>query len=483
MKIVFIFARKTAGETATPPVGIMSLAAVLRNYGYQDVKLFDMAYHSPAFISDICQKHQPDIIGLSSDSISFEQGVKCLAMVRHVCSRAIFILGGIHPTIAPEQSLHMTNASLAVIGEGEATIVDTVKAIEDGTDYSSVRGIAYRNGDQIVRTSPRGYIQDLDTIPFPARDLLPMEKYLAARPDLPMLYPTITLLASRGCKANCIYCQPVARTVFGRTMRHRTVENVIEEIIYLKTSFTFNNLYFVDDELLFNGREWIDLLLNSMIQRNLRVRWTCQARVDQVQDTALVALMRKAGCYAIGFGVESGSQKILNYMRKGYKAEMIDSAFALCRKHGIITTCNLMVGTPGETKETIRESAAMLNRVRPNLVRVSITTPTPGSDLYKAMKDENRIKVSNLSDFDRWQANPIRLDNFSRDDILQAIRLLLGTFYGNVLRLFFKPLRLAAEFFFWRTLMIRYCQMLRNPRLVIKDLFFYLNYFKFRKGY
>ncbi len=481
MKIFFIYARKTRSESNIPPLGIMSLAAVLRKNGYSDVKLFDLAIHSDEYIIRECLEHRPDLIGLSTDSISYENGSATIRSIQAQYSGARYIAGGVHPTIAPEQTLKETGSEVAVIGEGEETIAELVNRFDSGHGYADVRGIAYFDGGKLVMTEPRPLIDGLDAVPFPARDLLPMDRYLNVCPDIPMLYPTMTIMASRGCKGNCIYCQPVVKTLFGKKMRHRSVPNVIEEIIRLQNTYSFSSLYFADDELLFNGREWIEELCNTLIERKLNLKWVCQGRVDQI-DEDLMALMKKSGLYAMGFGVESGSQQILNTMRKGYRVEKIAEAFEICRRKGIITTCNLMVGTPGETRETIQESIDMLRKVKPDLVRVSITTPTPGSDLHAKMEAEGRINLKRLSEFDRWAAYPIRLDGFTKEDIQQSIRDLLGTFYKNFFSLLKRPGILMKRRYFFRILFKRQLQIARNPLRLWKDITFYLTYFWRRMG-
>jgi radical SAM superfamily enzyme YgiQ (UPF0313 family) len=460
----------------------MSIAAVLRDKGYSSIKLFDMAFHAKSDIIKECIKEKPDIIGLSSDSMSFENGVDLLKRIQHKYADAIFILGGVHPTIFPKRSLYEANAAIAVIGEGEATIVDLVSAIDKSQDYSKIDGIAYLDHDgHFILNKPRPFLMDLDKLPFPARDLLPMQEYLKTPPDIPMLCPTMTIFISRGCKGNCIYCQPVARTLFGNKLRHPSLERVMREIFYLKNNYRFKTLYFTDDEFLYNGKDWIEALCYAFIENRLNINWTCQARVDQV-DEDLIKLMKRSGCYALGLGVESGSQKILNFMRKGYKNSQIDKAFDICCRNKIITTCNFMVGTPGESYSTIRETITMLNRIRPNLVRCSITTPTPGSDLYTQMAAEDRINISKLSDFDRWAANPIKLDNFSKQDIQQAIRRILKTYYTYLFGLVINPKRWINEFYFLKVLFIRYIYLLRSPLYFWKDIIFYINYFRYRRG-
>lgn len=481
MKIFLIFSRKLAQESSIPPYGIMYIAAMLRKGGFSDLKLYDLAFHQEEAILRDCAAHRPDVIGLSSDSISFERGAKLLKTIKNHYGGGVYLLGGVHPTIAPEQSLLETQADAAILGEGELTAVEVVKRVEKGGSFSDIKGVALYEGGRLIRNEPRSFIRDLDDLPLPARDLLPMDKYLKTCPDLPMLYPTMTLMASRGCKANCLYCQPVARTLFGKKMRHRSVANVLEEIIYLKKNYTFKSLYFIDDELLYNGREWVEELCTSFIRKNLKLNWVCQARVDQI-DEDLVVLMKKSGCYAIGFGVESGSQKILNYMRKGYRVAQIEKAFDICRRHEIVTTCNFMVGTPGETHETIQESLDMLSRIRPNLIRCSITTPTPGSDLHVQMAREQRINIEKLSDFDRWAAYPIVLDNFSKEDIQDSIEKIVKIFYRNFFRTVFNPLKLVRDFYFIKILLKRYSFMLTDPARLLSDISFYIGYKRSRKG-
>lgn len=481
MKIFFIYSRKTRAESNIPPFGIMYLAAVLLENGYSDIKLFDMAIHSDDFIIQECLQDQPELIGLSTDSISYENGVATIKAIQSRYNGARYIVGGVHPTIATEQSLLETNSEVAVIGEGEETIVELVRAIDSGQGYTNIKGLAYFENGKLVRTEQRPFIDDLDSLPFPARDLLPMDKYLNVCPDIPMFYPTMTIMASRGCKGNCIYCQPVVRTLFGRKMRHRSVSDVVQEIIHMKNTYSFNSLYFADDELLFNGWEWIEELCNAFIDNKLNIKWVCQGRVDQV-DPQLIALMKSSGLYAMGFGVESGSQRILNYMRKGYQTEKIRQAFDICRQNKIITTCNLMVGTPGESHETIQESENMLKRAKPDLVRVSITTPTPGSDLYTKMNQDGRINLNRLSEFDRWAAYPIRLDNFTKEDIQQSIKKLLGIFYKDFFSYLLKPGKILKRWYFFKVLFIRQLQIARNPVRLWNDILFYLTYYWQRKG-
>jgi len=265
-------------------------------------------------------------------------------------------------------------------------------------------------------------------------------------------------------------------------MRHRSVASVIDEVIFLKHNYPFNTLYISDDELLYNGKKWMEELCTAFIEKGLNVRWTCNARVDHIEEN-LIRLMKKAGCYAIAIGVESGSDVILKYMRKGYTSGQIDKAFEICRRNKMITTSNFMIGTPGETKETLQSSIDLLRRIRPNLVRCSITTPTPGCDLYVQLKKENRINIKHLSDFDRWAAYPIRLDNISKEDIQTAMKTLLNVFYKNFFSIFINPVRIVQESYFLKILFLRYLLLLKNPVLILKDVFFYLTYCKHRKGY
>jgi len=481
MKIFLIYSRKKQAESNIPPFGIMYLAAALRENGYTDIKLFDQAIHSNDLIVQECFKHRPELIGLSADSIGYENGVSAIKAIQAKYSGIYYVLGGIHPTIAPEQSLLETNANVVVIGEGEDTIVELVMAIDKGKELRNIKGLGYFEKGNFVKTKARPFISDLDSLPFPARDLLPMEEYLNVCPDIPMLYPTMTIIASRGCKGNCIYCQPVVRTLFGNKMRHRSVSNIMEEIIAVNKKYSFNSLYFIDDELLFNGRDWIEELCNGFIDNKLNIKWVCQGRVDQV-DSHLISIMKRAGLYSMGFGVESGSQKILNYMRKGYRAGKIKQAFEICRQHKIITTCNLMVGTPGESYETIRESCQMLKTAKPDFVRVSITTPTPGSDIYYKIKQEDCINLKHLSEFDRWAAYPIKLNNFTKEDIQYSIKSLLGIFYRNLLTYLLKPGKILRHWYLFKVLLKRYYQIAHNPARFWKDISFYLTYYWQRKG-
>ncbi|MFH1782303.1 MAG: cobalamin-dependent protein [Candidatus Omnitrophota bacterium] len=292
MKIFLIFARKFQKESYSYPIGIMSLAAILRRNEYNDIKLFDMAIDSMEFIIESCLKDKPDLVGLSSDSISFENGTKLVKKIQERYKKTIYVLGGVHPTIAPEEALRELGADIAVIGEGEVSFLELVKKIDKGEDYIDVNGIAYLREDKFFENRPRDFINNLDDIPFPARNLLPMEKYLNVPPDIPMLYPAMTIMAGRGCRSNCIYCQPICRKLFGSKMRVRSVGNVIEEIEFLRMNYRFRTLCFIDDEFFYNGVPWIEELCSSILDKKIKIRWTCIGRVDHIEAKLIKKMKR-----------------------------------------------------------------------------------------------------------------------------------------------------------------------------------------------
>lgn len=481
MKIFLIYARKVREPSNMPPMGILILGALLRQKTDHKVRLFDMGFDSDQEIFDECLKEKPDVIGLSTDSIGYQSGLTLLNKLRGLPFEPRIIVGGVHPSIDPEKTLKETGADLVVMCEGEYTLLEIMERLSSQSSYEDVTGIAFIKNGKFVINQARPFIKELDELPWPDRSLANYQRYLDARPDMPFIYPTMVVMTNRGCKGNCIYCQPVVRNMYGKRMRYRSVDNVISEIAELRSRYDFKSILFNDDDLLFNGKEWLYDFCNKMELHFANLKWACYSRIDQIDDK-MARKMSKAGCYAIAFGVESGSQKILNYMRKGYRVEQVSDVFDICRKYGIISTANLMVGTPGDSRDTIKNTANMLIKAKPDLVRVSITTPTPGSDLQKLMLAEDRINLKNLSDYDRWAFYPIRLDGFSKQDMRWAIKRLMGIYYRSLIARLVIPWRAYNSWYFLKRLLLRYLNMARRPKLMLSDIYFYMTYYWQRRG-
>ena len=290
------------------PLGILYIASVLRNRGHF-VSLFDYTFKNSLnqleeYLLDC------DIIGFSTTTALFNRATQILQWVRKIRGDIPCIIGGPHATVMPEECLEH-GFNFCVIGEGEQTIIELVEAIASGPP-TTVRGIAWKEGESIQINEFQPFISDLDIIPFPARDLLDYECYFSHG------LHSIGIISSRGCPYNCRFCKPMQDKLFGRKVRIRSVLNVVNEIKHVVETFEgkCNHFFFKDDTLTCNGIEWFRNFNKLLREKQLDIKWGCQARVDRV-DEELLAVMKDAGCRRITFGVESGSQRILNFYRKG----------------------------------------------------------------------------------------------------------------------------------------------------------------------
>ncbi|PIP29385.1 hypothetical protein COX27_01820 [Candidatus Kuenenbacteria bacterium CG23_combo_of_CG06-09_8_20_14_all_36_9] len=300
------------------------------------------------------------------------------------------ILTGAHGTVMPEYILQKTKVNFVVRGEPEIIVKNLVNEIAGHKNYKNILGISYLENNQVINNPNAERIKNLDELPLPAYDLLPMEKYSYTFSDIPK--PFSIMLTSRGCPFNCTYCLKVMMPEFYTT---RSPENVVNEIKYLMNKFSVQGIYFQDWEFLINKdriNKICDLILAEPILKNLK--WGCNARVTDL-DENIVAKMKSAGCVRINIGFESGSQKILDLADKKIKIEEIKNAIEICKKHNINIGIYSILNLPGETKETISETEKFLvdNNIK-TMCAPNLPIPYPGTKLYEMLKKQKNREVA-----------------------------------------------------------------------------------------
>lgn len=360
-----------------PPLGLASLAAVLERNG-NNVEILDAnALQLPE--KDVVKKAGgEDVIGITAMTPTINSAIRIARGIKQNNPDSAIILGGPHATILPEDILNnVPEIDIIVRGEGEETIVELCTALENNNSIENICGISYRNDSTIENTPSRAPIMDLDSLPFLAYHLLPLGMY-KLHPPHGREYPFMAMLTSRGCPFKCIFC---SKSVFGSTFRGQSPERIVDEIVYLKERFGIKEIAFYDDVLTLKQKRVMQLV-KEFEGRNLDIPWTCEARVNLVTEELLSA-MKKAGCYMIAYGIESGNQMILNNLRKNITIEQIRSAIAATHKAGIQSVGYFMFGSPGETPETIRQTIDFARRLEPDFAQFSVTMPFPGTDLYE----------------------------------------------------------------------------------------------------
>jgi anaerobic magnesium-protoporphyrin IX monomethyl ester cyclase len=317
--------------------------------------------------------------------------------IKESCHRVKIIVGGPHPTALPERTLNeLPDIDFVCVGEGEKTIVDVIKYLDGENRIEKINGLVYRKGKEIVKNPPRKFESDLDSIPKPTRHLLPMEKYqlTASRTKGSTHCPTI--IVARGCPFDCQYCSHP----FGRTFRHHSVDRVIEELRELKQDYNVNQVNLEADTLTINKR-FIKELCEGIVQSGLDIRWTCESRVDTVTESML-RYMKNAGCWQISYGVESGSQRLLDLIHKDTTKTKVTETFALTKKIGITIRGFFMLGLPTETAEESMETIQFAKELDPLWAQFTLTVPYPGTPMFKQLDSEGKIMHYRWSHYNTW---------------------------------------------------------------------------------
>jgi len=336
-----------------PPLGVLYLAAMLREKGF-NVRVTDLgAFHN---WKEELSKLRAAIFGITANTAQFKHVQTILKKLKENNPNSIFIAGGVHPTAFPKKCLALGFDSV-IVGEGEGAIGYAVKKIEQNKQL-----------EKIIQFS---YIKNIDTIPFPARDLIPIKEY---RFEIARKNST-TMMTSRGCPYNCAFC---TKGTWGRITRFRSAANVIAEAKELREKFGYERIMFFDDIFTLR-RERLYKICQGL--RELGILWRCFIRADAI-DKEMLEKMYGCGCVEVGIGVESGSQKILDNVHKGTTVAMNSNAVKLCKEIGVKVKAFLLVGLPGETPETLRETKQWLIENRPDKYDLSIYMPYAQSEIW-----------------------------------------------------------------------------------------------------
>ena len=362
------------------PLGIGYLAAFLEKNQYE-VNVIDcqVNYPSPKQLATEFAKTQPDVVGLTCATLTYKPALEVVKIVREVRPNCLTIMGGPHVTVLDEQTLQEQNAPDVVArGEGEQTLMELAD-LASNSDLGSlgkVNGISFKKDGKLVRTQDRAFIEDLDALPHPAYHHFQLRGYKFAGK---MYLPIIT---SRGCPFNCAFC--LASQMCGRGFRARSPKNVVDELEWLRDEQGADAFAFYDDTFTFDKKRAFDIC-DEMIARKMDLPWDCRTRVDQVTREMLLK-MKKANCKLIHYGVESGSQKMLNAMRKGTTVEQNSRALKLTKEVGIGAAISVVVGYPGETPEMLRQTVDFMNKTKPDYVYMCQAIPYPGTEMATALE-------------------------------------------------------------------------------------------------
>lgn len=371
-----------------PPPGLAMIAAVLEGSEHQvgilDLQTFDL---SEKAISKVIAEEAPNIVGITALTPTINSAIGVAKKVKQIDEDVTVVLGGPHGTILPEETLLFApEIDIIVRGEGEQTMLEVAGASKERTAaLKGISGITYRENNEIRSTSPRVPISNLDKLPFPAFHLLPMKRY-RLHPPFGRKSPAIPIITSRGCPYRCSFC---SKSVFGKRYRSNTASYVIREIQLLKEKFGVKEIKFYDDVFTIDRKRVIEIC-RLIKEQGIDILWTCETRVNLV-DEEMLGIMSDAGCYMIAYGVESGNQRVLENLKKDITLEQAVRAFKLTKRLGIETAAYFMLGSPGETSDTVWDTIEFAKTLDPDFVQFSTATPFPGTEYYAGLVEEGKL--------------------------------------------------------------------------------------------
>jgi radical SAM superfamily enzyme YgiQ (UPF0313 family) len=439
MKILFInppFSKYSGVEGhggKIAPLNLGYLASYVRQkkpeieVGILDCEGLDLSYDQ---IKEYIDKFKPDIAAITMPTPAYKHVIRVIDVVKSLNDKTIIVIGGPHPTALPKDILETEkNIDFAIIGEGELTFLELVDFLENNNkDYHKIKGLVFRDQNKIIINELRELIQNLDSLPFPAKDLLPVHNYYLPPTKKITSGLSTNIVTSRGCPFNCTFC--MAKTIWKRQTRFRSIKNVVDEIEECVKKYNHKDFGLHDEFFTVNKKRVIEFC-DELKKRKLNIKWFCQARCGTV-DREMLKIMKDAGCEKIGFGFESGDENILRLMQKDNNLEKAKESVRLCKEAKINAGGSFILGYPGETEESLRKTIKFAKELDPDIIAFFVAIPYPGTELFRLAMEKNYIKKPI-----NWEAfapasnelPPMEIPNISKERLLELRKHAYRSFY------------------------------------------------------
>jgi anaerobic magnesium-protoporphyrin IX monomethyl ester cyclase len=409
--------------SVVPPLELASCAALVRHRlrGTQ-VTIIDgnvLGLSVSALVEQAIALN-PDVVVLHAATHTIKAAGRVAALLQE---RAPIVLLGSHGTALPSETLaEFPGFSLIVRGEPEETLVEWLGVWQDPHQWEQVKGLSFGRGDGTVATPNRQLLESLDSLPTPARDLLPNDLYSS-----PYARRVTALRTTRGCPGQCTFCD--SHLIYGCGTRTRTPAAVVDEFGECDSRWGTDYVAIIDHTFTAD-KSFVAAVCEELIERGLhrRMRWVCNTRVDMLED-GLVALMRKAGCLQVGLGIEAGDDRRLQELRKGVTESQLETAIAALKRHGIIAMGYAIIGFPSDTEETIARTRERLFHFDPHVLQLSFATPLPGSGLWRQANREKRLLSTDWDDYVFLKKSILRSDHLSTERLQELRDGILRDFY------------------------------------------------------
>lgn len=373
-----------------PVLSLATIAAQAQKKGHR-VEILDLAFreYDPDIVLNRVKENSYDIVGFTGTTPLFPQVIQFSNSIKKISKDILTIAGGPHCSALPEKSITEANLDAVCVGEGDFTLAQ----IADGVPLKDISGLVYRENGAVKRNSQRDWIKNLDELPMPAWDLFDIKEYIPYTSRLLAERPPVSFFeTTRGCVFQCDYC--ASKVTKGNILRKKSIDRVIEEIKYMK-SFGVKEFFIVDD-IFTTDVERTKEICRRIISEKLNMIWQCQngIRVD-AGDQEMFNLMRKAGCYKVAFGFESGNDEVLKKFGKGGKAT-VETAFKtvkMARKAGIDVFGYFMIGLLNDNEKTMLDTIEFGRKLQTDILKISICVPFPGTKMFDELADKRLLKV------------------------------------------------------------------------------------------
>jgi radical SAM superfamily enzyme YgiQ (UPF0313 family) len=413
-------------KVSRPPINLALLASYLRQFGHQPF-IYDLDWSEGSVneISELILASSPDVVGFTCLTPRIEITLHIAAKIKQLNHGVKIVLGGAHVNAVKEQSLYTADIDYAIYGEAEEALVELLKAIKAGGDLSKIRNLIYRKGKKVTINPIRPFIQNIDGLPFPAWDLLNLPDYKD-----PANFNGIHMgvMTARGCPWNCIFCS--SGVIWGRKVRFRSAENVADELQYIVEKLGITNVMFYDDTFTLNKTRFLKIC-EEIKKRKLNLRYYCQLRVDTIDDEIADGLA-ESGCMTAALGIESGDEEILKTLKKGIKKSQAHKAVAALKSAGVPILASYIIGSPGDTHESIHKTFEFAKELDTNQTKFMICTPFPGTELFNMAVEKgilsDRPTPAQCAGLTYYQYVAANMSKVSDEELLRYQRDAYGLF-------------------------------------------------------
>ncbi|MBN2120770.1 MAG: cobalamin-dependent protein [Candidatus Omnitrophica bacterium] len=401
-----------------PPLGLAYVASYLKSRGHS-VKLFDSSFSKDIFkdINSHMHEFNPTFVGITATTPQITSAFKVAEYIKSVNPTVKVILGGPHVSALPEEALSTCNVDIIVCGEGEITFSEIV----DGKELNAIQGICFKQDKKIVINSQRPLIENLDSLPFPLWEQLPVKSYYYVPRK------TVGVMSTRGCPYRCSFC--ASGVIFRHQFRMRSPLNFVSEIEFLHKKFGVNNVMFIDETFTIN-HERVEEICNLILEKKLPLQWTCDTRVDSLTKKMLKT-MKLAGCNTLRMGIESSDEAVLEAVGKPINLEQAKAVVSWARECNIKTVAYYLLGLPHETIKSLEKTLVFAKKLKTDLAHFSMLVPLPGTKVWDIVKEGKILRCTGKEwrQYTRYDKPIVESDTLSKEQLLKYYRHMIRSYF------------------------------------------------------